>query len=108
MYGADGLSRAISATRSAGSPPAPGASVRSTPAGRWHHHPRTHLLKLRSVLASAAWRLVWVLALLPGFVALFANSDTDMPAALAFLVNAPGRETAPLIQFLPAMATSLS
>jgi hypothetical protein len=52
-----------------------------------------------SVLARLACSLVVVEAPDPAFVTLAAYPDTDIPAAFAFLVKAPGCFTAPAIQF---------
>ena len=62
-------------------------------------------LILRRVLAKAAWRLVRVLAFEPFFVTFLAYAEVLMPAFLAFLVKAPGRLMAFLIQFLPAISS---
>lgn len=59
------------------------------------------LANLRSVFARLACLLVLVLALEPFFNTFLAKAATDIPALLAFLVNAPGR----LIAFLMNLCT---
>lgn len=56
------------------------------------------LPKPLNVFAKLACRLVVVEAVDSAFVTLAAYPDTDIPAALAFFVNAPGCLIAPAIQ----------